>query len=131
MESVALRYPTIDVPKETLVYLFAAHDRAVDVLRLSVSLLRYCIDPTSDIRVPSLRPISPLDSSIPSLLEEQATHVDVEQWVADAFVWGRMTGEHVYSAADVEAARERYPRLFATMTEAVGRQMAVFLILAR
>ena len=92
--------------------LFRLHALLVDLLRLSVAILRHTLDPTSALRMPPLGPISPLDDTARALEEHRATREDVERWVADGSPWALMPGrQHLAPMEEVRAAFDQYPAL--------------------
>ncbi len=58
-----------------------------------------------------LSPISPLDDQSEKVQAQQATHEDVERWVADPYLWGWITGQPTGTVEDKLAAMDRYPPL--------------------
>jgi hypothetical protein len=119
-ESVRNRRPSVPVGGDSIVWLFGAHDVIIDILRLSVALLRYASDPTSPFQTPELSPPSPIETVVEQLRKELATHDDVRGWSQDGYLWGYLTGEHTASLTDFESARAKYPaltRLFDSLVE--------------
>jgi hypothetical protein len=66
-----------------LMMLYILHDRQQDALRLAVVLLQHILDPTTEVRMPELNPLSPLEEDSERMLQERTTPDDVERWVAN------------------------------------------------
>lgn len=107
-----------------LAALFRLHDLLVDLLRLSVAILRHALDPTGPLRLPPLGPLTPLEETARQLAEELPTREEVEQWVTDGYLWTLMTSEqHVATMEDVKVALEKYP----TLAEPLTNQLTPYL----
>lgn len=126
LQAVSEKAPVTPIRTDVLVYLLALHDRLTDVLRLSTAILRSILDPSRPFRMPDLTPISPLEDSVPGLESERATIADIERWVTDDYMWSQMTGEHVYSAAQAEAAKARYPEWWYQVESAAHKSVDGF-----
>jgi hypothetical protein len=110
--NVREKWPVVELPGDYVAYLYGLHDRAVDILRLSVALLRYIVDPTAEIRVPALTPVTPIESEVGRIHAAAATHEDVERWIAEGFIWTLMTDEFgalTGTLQDAGSFLQRYP----------------------
>ncbi len=107
-----------EISGSDLATLFRLRDLLVDLLRLSIAILRHALDPTSALHMPSLSPISPIEETARRLEEQLPTREEVEQWAADGYLWRLMTGEqHLTVIEDFKAALDKYPALAETLTK--------------
>jgi hypothetical protein len=87
-----------------------------------VSLLRYIVDPASELRTPALNPKTPNDDRAASAAPFQATHDDIEQWISDGFIWTFMGDENgVATQADIEDAYRRWVGFRETLEPVIDR----------
>lgn len=103
---------TTSIRSDVVVYLFAAYDRLVDILRLSGAVLRYLLNSSALYTSPTLRPVSPLEDAVEGLEAESASHTDVESWVRDDVLWGLLVDQNVADPEKMKASRERFPRFW-------------------
>lgn len=103
-----------------LVWLYGLHDRLQDILRLSLALLRYILDPAKDFTMPSLNAITPLGGQAEKIRAEQVTHEDVERWASDETLALILSQEKWFNAREISAAAAQSTAVMQVMQQSIG-----------
>src|SRR5581483_3366901 len=115
-----------------LLGILALHDAQVNVLRLCVTVASHVLQPEQGVVMPPLEPISPVARWAAEVEAETASPQEVEAWLTDPFLRRFMTGTlQQASQAEILAAVERFPRLFAQPIAEARRRAADVLEQAR
>lgn len=94
---------------ENLLWLYAAHDRMQDVVRLSFALLRYALNPGSEFRMPTLNSRTPLVDEVEKVEADHPKHQEVEEWAGKDILWKSITNDPPISLEDVWIALRQSP----------------------
>ena len=118
-----IRHRNAQIGELDLLFVFGFHDRLVNVMRLSISLLDYIAEPQLGIAAPDLIESSPYGKEeSEQIATEYASHNDVAEWLK--FEWTRrnMTREQrrYIGIAEMRETFDRFPALWETLARSLG-----------
>jgi hypothetical protein len=122
--SVKQKSKSTPIEQFDLMMLYILHDRQQDALRLAVVLLQHILDPTTEVRMPDLNPISPLEDYVDRMIEERTTPDDVERWVKNGYFAYLLTGENKATTTDMGTAIETSPAMQQGLVEPITALIA-------